>query len=178
MSELLYVTDAYLREFPATVVEHVDNGVVLDQTAFYPGGGGQPCDAGSLTNGEQAWAVTAVKKVNGQPVHFIDGELPPVGTNVTGQLDWDRRYSLMRTHTAMHILCGVVWRDYGAQVTGGNMEPLEGRMDFEFESMSQDLVAAIEESINKEVEAALADPCAHFAEGRGVRHSRFDSYQD
>ncbi len=79
--------------------------------------------------------MTAVKKVNGQPVHFIEGDLPPVGTAVTGQLDWERRYQLMRTHTAMHILCGVVWRDYGAQVTGGNMEPGAGRMDFEFETM-------------------------------------------
>ena len=154
MTELLYVTDAYLKEFPATVVEHVDNGVVLDRTAFYPGGGGQPCDAGQLVAGNQIWEVSAVKKVNGTPVHFIDGELPPIGSEVTGLLDWERRYDLMRTHTAMHILCGVVWRDYGAQVTGGNMEPLEGRMDFEFESMHQELVTAIEEAINAEVTAA------------------------
>ncbi len=153
MSELLYVDDAYAREFAAAVVEQVDGGVVLDRTAFYPGGGGQPCDVGELVEGDRRWTVTAVKKVNGQPVHFIEGELPDVGASVTGQLDWDRRYKLMRTHTAMHILCGVVWRDYGAQVTGGNMQPGEGRMDFEFETMRQELVADIEDAINKEVDA-------------------------
>lgn len=154
MTDLIYVTDAYVQEFPATVVGHVDNGVVLDRTAFYPGGGGQPCDYGQLVAGDRVWTVTAVKKVDGEPVHFIDGDLPPVGAEVTGVLDWNRRHSLMRTHTALHILCGVVWRDYGAQVTGGNMDPLEGRLDFEFETMHQDLVAAIEEAINAEVVAA------------------------
>jgi misacylated tRNA(Ala) deacylase len=154
MTDLLYVTDAYVQTFPATVVAQVDGGVVLDRTAFYPGGGGQPSDTGSLSAGEQTWPVVAVKKVDGRPVHFIEGDLPPAGAAVTGQLDWERRYRLMRTHTAMHILCGVVWRDYGAPVTGGNMEPLEGRMDFEFETMHQDLVAAIEEAINAEVAAA------------------------
>lgn len=154
MTDLLYVTDAYVKEFPATVVAHVGDGVVLDRTAFYPGGGGQPCDFGQLLAGGQVWNVIAVKKVDGEPVHFIEGDLAPVGTEVSGHLDWQRRYSLMRTHTALHILCGVVWRDYGAQVTGGNMDPLDGRMDFEFETMHQDLVAAIEEAINTEVSAA------------------------
>ena len=154
MTELLYTTDAYVSEFEATVTEHVEGGVALDRTAFYPGGGGQPNDTGTLNAGGQTWVVTAVKKVGGAPVHFIDGELPPVGAAVAGRLDWTRRYQLMRTHTAMHILCGVVFRDYGAQVTGGNMDPLQGRMDFEFETMRQELVAAIEEAINAEVAAA------------------------
>ncbi len=154
MTELLYVTDSYLQEFEASVVEQVEGGVVLDRTAFYPGGGGQPCDAGTLSDGENIWQVTAVKKVDGRPVHYIDGELPAIGASVTGRLDWERRYQLMRTHTAMHILCGVVFRDYGAHVTGGNMDPLQGRMDFEFETMRQELVAAIEEAINAEVAAA------------------------
>lgn len=154
MTELLYTTDAYVSEFEATVTQHVEGGVVLDRTAFYPGGGGQPNDTGTLSAGEQTWVVTAVKKAGGAPVHFIDGELPPVGAAVVGRLDWTRRYQLMRTHTAMHILCGVVFRDYGAQVTGGNMDPLHGRMDFEFETMRQELVAAIEEAINAEVAAA------------------------
>lgn len=154
MSELLYETDSYVRGFEAVVVEQVENGVVLNRTAFYPGGGGQPCDTGWLESGDRTWNVTAVKKVEGRPVHFIDGELPPAGTDVVGRLDWNRRYSLMRTHTAMHILCGVVFRDYGAQVTGGNMDPLQGRMDFEFETMRQELVAAIEGAVNAEVVAA------------------------
>ena len=154
MTELLYLTDAYLKEFEATVVKQVEGGVVLDRTAFYPGGGGQPYDMGVLLAGDQRWDVVKVKKVGGEVVHFIDGELPDVATAVTGQLDWERRYQLMRTHTAMHILCGVVWRDYEAQVTGGNMDPLIGRMDFEFETMRQELVAEIEQAVNKEVEAA------------------------
>ncbi|HFQ94224.1 MAG TPA: alanyl-tRNA editing protein [Anaerolineae bacterium] len=154
MTELLFLTDAYLREFTAVVTAQVEGGVLLDRTAFYPGGGGQPCDFGVLAADGRAWPVTKVKKVSGQVVHFIEGELPEVGTAVTGQLDWERRYQLMRTHTAMHILCGVVWRDYGAQVTGGNMEPLKGRMDFEFETMRQELVGDIETAVNVEVKAA------------------------
>jgi misacylated tRNA(Ala) deacylase len=154
MTELLYETDSYVQRFETTVVEQVEGGVVLDRTAFYPGGGGQPYDVGTLSNENQTWIVTRVKKVDGRPIHYIDGALPAIGTAVTGQLDWDRRYKLMRTHTALHILCGVVWRDYGAQVTGGNMEPLQGRMDFEFETMRQELVAAIEAAVNREVAAA------------------------
>ncbi len=154
MTELLYTTDAYVQNFDAVVTAVSENGVILDKTAFYPGGGGQPCDFGTLTAGDQTWQVTKVKKVGGEVVHFVAGEPPAVGTAVTGQLDWERRYKLMRTHTAMHILCGVVFRDYGASVTGGNMEPLKGRMDFEFETMRQELVAEIETAVNKEVEAA------------------------
>lgn len=154
MSGLLYQKDAYLQDFEATVVEVVDGGVVLDQSAFYPGGGGQPCDFGTLASGEKSWQVNKVKRVAGKPVHFVDGDPPAEGTVVHGQLDWTRRYQLMRTHTAMHILCGVIWRDYGAPVTGGNMDPLRGRMDFEFETMRQELVSAIEAAVNVEVEAA------------------------
>ncbi|MBE2220853.1 MAG: alanyl-tRNA editing protein [Anaerolineae bacterium] len=151
MTDLLFLTDAYIREFEAVVTAQVEGGVVLDRTAFYPGGGGQPCDVGSLQAGEMTWDVVKVQKVNGEVVHGVAGDLPEVGTAVTGKLDWERRYQLMRTHTAMHILCGVVWRDYGAQVTGGNMEPLQGRMDFEFETMQQELVAEIETAVNSEV---------------------------
>src|SRR6266498_737280 len=134
MTELLYQTDSYLKEFSAQVTGHVpeQNGILLDRTAFYPGGGGQPNDAGQLVVGDKVYQISSVSRGN---VHIITGELPAVGTTVIGQLDWDRRYELMRTHTAMHILCGVVWRDYGASVTGGNMEPLSGRMDFEFERL-------------------------------------------
>jgi misacylated tRNA(Ala) deacylase len=154
MIESLYLTDAYMQSFEATVTAHAEEGVILDRSAFYPGGGGQPSDAGTLTAGEETWTISRIKRVKGQPVHVIDGDFPSVGTVVTGQLDWDRRYSLMRTHTAFHILCGVVWRDYRASVTGGNMDPLKGRMDFEFETMRHDLVADIEEAVNREVEAA------------------------
>ena len=153
MTELLYQTDSYLKEFSAQVVGHApdQNGVLLDRTAFYPGGGGQPNDAGQLIVDDKVYLVPSVARGN---VHLIEGELPAVGTTVMGKLDWDRRYKLMRTHTAMHILCGVVWRDYGASVTGGNMEPLSGRMDFEFERMQKELVNEIEAAINAEVTAA------------------------
>lgn len=154
MSDLLFIQDAYLKEFSATVIEQIDGGVVLDRTAFYPSGGGQPCDFGTLNADGASWQVTSVKRVGGKPVHYLDRQPPSMGTAVTGCLDWDRRYKLMRTHTAMHILCGVVWRDYSASVTGGNMDPLEGRMDFEFETMRQELVAAIEQAVNQEVNAS------------------------
>jgi misacylated tRNA(Ala) deacylase len=154
MTDLLYQTDSYLREFDAVVTEIVGDGVVLDRTAFYPGGGGQPCDFGRLLAVDDEWQVVKVKRSEGRVVHKLDRDPPPVGTRVIGTLDWERRYALMRTHTAMHILCGVIWRDYGASVTGGNMEPLRGRMDFEFERMQAELVSEIEAKINAEVAAA------------------------
>jgi misacylated tRNA(Ala) deacylase len=153
MTELLYYADSYTREFDAQVTGVVGGGVVLDRTAFYPGGGGQPCDLGKLISGDGTWDVVKVNRVEGQVVHTLDRDPPPVGTCVRGELDWERRYALMRTHTAMHILCGVIWRDYGASVTGGNMQPLHGRMDFEFEHMHRELVSEIEEKINVEVTA-------------------------
>ncbi len=156
MTELLYQMDSYLREFDATVraVDVENNAVALDRTAFYPGGGGQPSDAGTLAAGGQTWTVTKAKKRGAEVWHFVEGDLPAVGDSVTGALDWERRYELMRVHTALHVLCGVIWRDYGAQVTGGNMQLGRARMDFEFERMQKELVSEIEASINVEVEAA------------------------
>ena len=152
----LYLTDAYLKEFDATVIK-VDtdtNAVYLDQSAFYGGGGGQPADTGELALPDDRHI--RIVKVNGRDMaHIVEGDLlPEVGQQVHGIVDWERRHKLMRTHTAMHILCGVVWRDYGASVTGGNMEPLAGRMDFEFERLEKDTIAEIEQKINEEVAAA------------------------
>ncbi len=154
MTELLYQIDSYLREFTATVtaVDAETRAVYLDRTTFYPGGGGQPSDAGLLQAQGIPYRIKEVRKGN---AHIIDGDaLPALGDSVIGVLDWERRYQLMRTHTAMHILCGVVWRDYGAAVTGGNMEPLAGRMDFEFERLPPDVIAEIEQKINVEIAAA------------------------
>ncbi len=151
MTEALYHTDAYLNEFDAAVTAVDGNKVAFDRTAFYPSGGGQPNDAGWLSMGDQHWNVTKVNKQGSDVWHELDAAPPPIGSRVHGKIDWDRRYKLMRTHTAMHILCGVIFRDYGASVTGGNMEPLKGRMDFEFETMRQELVREIEEKINVEV---------------------------
>ncbi len=152
MTEALYLTDSYLRCFDAHVIAVIEeqSAVLLDRSAFYPGGGGQPGDTGVLRADDQELPVTQVKRGN---LHIVEGALPTIGAVVQGQLDWERRYQLMRTHSAMHILCGVVWRDYGASVTGGNMQPLRGRMDFEFERMEKDLVAEIEAAINVEVSA-------------------------
>jgi len=156
MTDLLYQRDAYLREFAATVaaVDAARSAVALDRSAFYPTGGGQPSDLGVLLVDGRTLEVTGVRRAEGQVWHAVAGDLPAVGEAVEGRLDWDRRYRLMRTHTALHVLCGVVWRDYGAQVTGGNMEPLQGRMDFEFASLHQDLVQEIEARVNAEVAAA------------------------
>jgi misacylated tRNA(Ala) deacylase len=154
MSVWLFQTDSYLREFTARITAAQENRVALDQTAFYPTGGGQPCDHGWLSADGRQWAVENVRKDGDEIWHGVEGEPPPVGTVVTGAIAWDRRYALMRTHTALHMLAGVIWRDYGAQVTGGNMEPLRARMDFEFESMRRELVDEIEQKVNQEVTAA------------------------
>jgi misacylated tRNA(Ala) deacylase len=154
MTELLYQTDSYLREFDATVMAVEGNAVSLDRTAFYPGGGGQPNDVGLLRVEGKEWRVVKVRKSGDNVWHEVEGTLPAVATQAHGVIDWERRYQLMRTHTAMHILCGVVFRDYGASVTGGNMEPLHGRMDFEFETMHQELVREIEDKVNVQVAAA------------------------
>ena len=156
MTDVLCYADSYLREFDARVVEVTPKGVVLDRTAFYPGGGGQPSDTGALRVGDVEYRVGKISKSDGKTVHELDGEPLPVGTEVHGVIDWERRYQLMRTHTALHILCGVVWRDYGAHVTGGNMEPLSARMDFEFENMTAEFAREVEVLINKEVAEARA----------------------
>ena len=159
--EQLCYTDAYARSVSATV-RHVELGesplIVLDRTVFYPGGGGQPSDRGLLLRASdgRTWTVRAARKAGGEIAHELvteEGDPPAVGDTLEVDLDWARRLALMRTHTALHALCGVVWRDYGAQVTGGNMEPGSGRMDFEFESMSGDLVDAIEATVNRELAA-------------------------
>lgn len=155
MTELLYQNDSYLKEFEAVVtgIDPENHAVILNRTAFYPGGGGQPCDTGKLIVSGSEKTVIKVRKSSDEVLHYLDpGEsLPTPGEKVSGQIAWERRYQLMRTHTALHILCGVVFRDYGALVTGGDMSPLEGRMDFEFETMQKELVQTIETAVNAEV---------------------------
>jgi len=154
MTIALYYEDAYLAEFDADIVQVEGDRVRLDRTAFYPGGGGQPADTGVLRAQAAVMKVVALAKGEAGIWHQVDGAPPAVGAQVHGQVDWERRLQLMRTHTAMHILCGVIWRDHRASVTGGQMSPLQGRMDFEFPSMHQELVRSIEEAINVEVRAA------------------------
>lgn len=157
MTNLLYQTDSYLKEFDAevTAIDSDNRAVCLDQSAFYPGGGGQPCDRGTLMVNGLDFPVEKVKKQGNDVFHCLGGDrpLPDLHAEGHGVLDWEHRFNLMRTHTALHILCGVVFRDYGALVTGGNMEPLHGRMDFEFETLHGDLVSEIEAAVNREVDA-------------------------
>src|SRR5919198_301651 len=144
-------TDAYQRSTDATVVDVRPEGVVLDRTVFYARGGGQPGDTGRLAwNGGEV-RVTDAFKQGGATVHAIEGDPPATGIQVNAEIDWDRRHVLMRTHTALHALSGIVWRDYGAKVTGGNMEPGVARMDFELESMSGEFGREVEAKLNQEL---------------------------
>jgi misacylated tRNA(Ala) deacylase len=149
-TELLYLRDAYQREFDATVVAVDGDRVALDQTAFYPTGGGQPHDTGTLAGAR----VTAVKKEGDQVWHTLEGEVPAIGATVHGAIDWDRRYALMRTHTTLHVLGGVIWNRWRKPATGGNMEPLEARMDFEFDPLPEGFARDVEQAVNEELAAA------------------------
>jgi misacylated tRNA(Ala) deacylase len=156
VSDNICYRDAYAREVEADVVatDPEASAVLLDRTVFYPGGGGQPADHGVLEGASGgSWTVTGARKRENDIWHTVEGQPPAIDTRITARLDWERRHQLMRTHSALHVLCGVVWRDYGASVTGGNMEPLSGRMDFEFERMQADLVAEIERRVNEEIAA-------------------------
>jgi len=158
MTILTYQLDSYSKSLEAlvTAVDEENHAIQLDRTIFFPGGGGQPHDTGEIVFSQKSALISRAKKTGGEIWHFLQPEspLPAMGEHIVAHIDWDRRYKLMRTHTAMHILCGVVYRDYGALVTGGDMEPLKGRMDFEFENLSRDLVQVIEASVNREVQAA------------------------
>lgn len=163
MTERIYSTDAYAREVDATVVD-VDEergAVLLDRTVFYPGGGGQPADRGALWVGDDRLAVTKVAQDGRGVWHVLEGgdglalQLPGVGTALRGELDWDRRLQLMRTHTAMHALCGVVWDRFQSPVTGGNMTPGEGRLDFEISDWDRERdQQPIEDELNAQLAAA------------------------
>jgi misacylated tRNA(Ala) deacylase len=156
VTERLYSTDQYARETEAAIVDvDPDDGrVLLDRTVFYPGGGGQPHDVGELVIGEDRLAVVRVAEDRRGVWHWLDGGLPRAGTSVLGQVDWERRYRLMRTHTAMHALCGVVWERFASPVTGGNMEPGTGRLDFELPDWDPEDKAPIEAELNRQLEAA------------------------
>jgi misacylated tRNA(Ala) deacylase len=149
-TELLYLTDAYLAVFDATVVDVRDGAVALDRTAFYPTGGGQPHDTGKLDE----LAVVDVRKEGDHVWHSVEGTpLPSVGDSVYGVIDWPRRHQLMRTHSALHVLCGVIWNEWRVPVTGGNMEALSARMDFEFDPLPEGFGPRVEQLVNDELAA-------------------------
>ena len=155
MTEEIFHHDAYVRRFNAQVTASGDTAVAFDRTAFFPGGGGQPCDMGTIAceSGIER-RIVSVRRRDGDVWHELDGSAPAVGEAVMATLNWEHRHQLMRTHTALHILCGVIWRDFGAHVTGGNMTPLAARMDFELESMSADFAERVEELANAEIALA------------------------
>ena len=157
MTESIYSTNAYARTMDATVLEvdRDDGRLLLDRTVFYPGGGGQPHDLGELVIGDDRLEIHRVTQDSAGVWHWIEHSLPARGTRLRGEVDWNRRYQLMRTHTALHALCGVVWSKYQSPVTGGNMKPGEGRLDFELPVWDPDDKAPLEEELNRQIQREL-----------------------
>lgn len=171
MTEEIFASDAYARSCDATVTDVTEDGVELDRTVFYARSGGQPGDTGVLRWAGGEVRVTDTAKQVGVLRHVVEGDPPAPGTAVSAEIDWERRHALMRTHTALHALSGIVFRDYGAKVTGGNMEVGTARMDFELETIGAEFGRDVEEKLNAELAAgrpvhvsflpraeALADP--------------------
>jgi misacylated tRNA(Ala) deacylase len=155
-TQLLYHQDSYLKDFEARVVAVEGSALALDQTAIYPGGGGQLADHGTLTWQGRALPIASMRKEDDVVWHTIApeaGELPPVGASLSGQVEWPFRYRMMRTHTALHLLCGIIFKDFGAQVTGGQMYADRARMDFALEQFSSEFVRDIEARVNEAVAA-------------------------
>ncbi|HEY3249372.1 MAG TPA: alanyl-tRNA editing protein [bacterium] len=149
MTELLYLQDSYLKEFDATVVTAEGAAVVLNRTAFYPGGGGQPADGGRLSWNGVSVSVGEMQRAGSEAVHVVDGTPPAAGAAVRGVIDWERRYAIMRHHTALHVLVGVIYKVFAAKVTGGAIYPDRARMDFSLEDLNKERVAAIEQEANR-----------------------------
>ncbi len=150
MTEELFLGDSYLREFEAVVVELSGREVILDRTAFYPGGGGQPPDRGTLGIGPVNANVVDARREGRQVIHVLDNPIPDTVRELEGSLDWERRYGHMRHHTALHVLSGVIWRNFGAKVTGGQMRSDRARMDFSFpEEWTTGVVGEIERLTNE-----------------------------
>jgi misacylated tRNA(Ala) deacylase len=150
MTKELFLKDAYLERFKAQVVSLDGREVVLDKTAFYPGGGGQPADKGTLGIGPIRASVVDARREGGGIVHVLDTAIPDTVGELNGELDWDRRYAHMRYHTALHALSGIIWKAFGAKVTGGQMRPDRARMDFSFPGeWTADVVGEIERLTNE-----------------------------
>jgi misacylated tRNA(Ala) deacylase len=150
----LELDDQTLREWDATVLDAGQDGIVLDRSAFYPGGGGQPPDHGVLLWGGVQTRIEGVRKGDEEYLIPADGDpVPPPGTAVRGALEDERRTALMRTHSGLHVLCGVVFRDYGSPVTGGNMEPFAARMDFDLPEVPAGFKESVEAACNTEISA-------------------------
>ncbi len=153
MTEKLYLVDATIRQFDAVVLAVNEDQIELDKTAFYVMGGGQPHDTGLLRWQNRESSVEEVRMIDGRVWHRLNGDIPDIGASVTGSIDQERRQHMMRTHTAMHILCGVMWQKWQRVVTGGNMDALSGRMDFELDEFPEGFAQEVETLCNAEVAA-------------------------
>ena len=152
MTEELFLEDSYLEEFEARVLRLAGREVALDRTAFYPAGGGQPADKGILGIGPISANVVDVRREGGDIVHVLDAAIPGTVKELSGELDWERRYAHMRYHTALHVLSGVIWKNLGAKVTGGQMREMRARMDFSFAGKwTADVVDEIERVANEAI---------------------------
>jgi misacylated tRNA(Ala) deacylase len=150
VTEELFLEDSYLREFEARIVELSGREVILDRTAFYPGGGGQPPDKGALGIGPVRASVVDARREGGEVIHVLDNSIPETVRELKGELDWERRYGHMRHHTALHVLSGVIWKSFEAKVTGGQMRADRARMDFSFPGeWTTDVVGEIERLTNE-----------------------------
>ncbi len=150
MTEQLFLHDSYLREFGASVVKHAGRELTLNRTTFYPGGGGQPSDKGQLKVGPVQANVVDVRRQDGNLVHVLDNPIPETVGQINGIVDWERRYAHMRYHTALHVVSGIIWREFGAKVTGGQMRADHARMDFSFPGeWTAEVVEEVEQSTNK-----------------------------
>ncbi|NNC75009.1 MAG: alanyl-tRNA editing protein [Acidimicrobiia bacterium] len=157
MTEKIYSTRAYEKEMTAAVLDTDadDSRILLDKTVFYPGGGGQPHDIGELWIGDDRLEVTRVTQDSNGVWHWVAGSLPSAGTDLRGAIDWDRRYKMMRTHTAMHAMCGVVWARYQSPVTGGNMDAGNGRLDFDIQNWNSEDIPIIQQEVNLQLAKSL-----------------------
>jgi misacylated tRNA(Ala) deacylase len=155
VTEMPFLDDSYARTFTARVVSVEDQSVVLDRTLFYPRGGGQMADTGTLRSYGSTYPVIAVEKRGDTVFHTVEGKIPQVGDEVRGEIDWEHRYQMMRTHTALHVLCGVIFRRYGAQVTGCQMYPNRARMDFTLADLTHERIDEIERLSNEAIESGL-----------------------
>jgi len=153
-TKLLYLENSFMFECSAKVVAVEGDEVAFDATVFFPGGGGQMPDHGTIMwdNRQMEAQVIALNKREDVVWHTFDCLPPPVGTEVVGTIDWDFRYRMMRTHTALHILCGTIWKEFGVQVTGGQMYPDRARMDFAMEAFTAALIGDIERCVNEAVQ--------------------------
>lgn len=170
-TDLLFLSDAYLAGCDATVTRTVVDGagrtgLVLDRTVFYFTSGGQPHDTGEISGSR----VTEVRRTDDGVVHWLEAgaAVPAAGGAVTCVIDWDRRHRLMRTHTAMHVLCGVIWNEWKVPVTGGNMEPLSARMDFEFDPLPEGFAGRVEALVNDAIAADHAVEVSFLGRGEAL----------